>query len=68
MLQGVWSLILFDQFYLLLQWHSQSKNGLTIPNFVYIFPDITRKYLSFPKCTCKGTGSFPKLEVKTQSS
>ena len=38
------------------------KTALFFPNFLYIFPNIIKKYLSILKC--KGTGSFPKSEVK----
>ena len=41
------TVILFDKFYGLLRWQSQSKNGLIFPNFVYIFPDIMKKVFIF---------------------
>ena len=65
----VWTVLHMTQWFYLTSftssnmWHSQSKNGLIFPNFVYIFPNIMKRYLSLPKC--KGTGSFPKSEVKT---
>ena len=37
--------------------HSQSKNGLDFPNFMYIY------MICFPKC--EGKGSFPKSLIKS---
>ena len=57
------TVILFDQFYLLLQAPFPIQNWPYFPKFCIYSPKYNEKYLSFPKC--KGTGSFPKSEVKT---
>ena len=57
------TVILFGHFKALYGSHSQSKNGLYFPNFMYFstyFPNFS-KY--FPKC--EGKGSFLKSQIKS---
>ena len=55
---SIYAVILFGLFTALYGSHSQSKNGLYFPNFMYFstyFPNCYDIY--FPKC--EGKGSFP---------